>query len=142
MRHDSILMNGGLKMSDLFWFTDAQWARIEPLLPTNTRGMKRVDDRRVISGIVHVLKSGGRWGDAPADYGPKKTLYNRFVRWSKRGVWQDIFAALAGAEGAPDRLMIDSSSIKVHRCARGAKGGPWPMPLVAARVGQTQKSMR
>jgi len=128
-------------MSDLFWFSDKQWKRIEPFLPTNTRGMKRVDDRRVLSGIVHVLKSGGRWGDAPSEYGPKKTLYNRFVRWAERGIWQDIFAALAGAEGAPDRLMIDSSSIKVHRCARGEKGGPIPHLLVAAKVVRTPKSM-
>lgn len=127
-------------MSDLFWFSDKQWKRIEPLLPTNTRGMKRVDDRRVLSGIVHVLKSGGRWGDAPSDYGPKKTLYNRFVRWAERGIWEGIFAALAGAEGAPDRLMIDSSCIKVHRCARGEKGGPIPQLLVAAKVARTPKS--
>ena len=127
-------------MSDLFWFTPEQWARIEPLLPPNKRGMKRVDDRRILSGIVHVLKSGGRWGDAPKEYGPKKTLYNRFVRWSARRIWQDIFAALAGAEGAPDRLMIDSSCIKVHRCARGAKGGPSLTLLVAAKVDQTPKS--
>lgn len=129
-------------MSELFWFTDTQWSRIEPLLPRNTRGMKRIDDRRVLSGIVHVLKSGGRWGDCPKDYGPKKTLYNRFVRWSQRGIWEDIFAALAGAEGVPDRLMIDSSSIKVHRCARGEKGGPWPVLLVAAKVDRTQRSTR
>lgn len=61
-------------MSDLSWFSDEQWARIEPMLPKNTRGLKRVDDRRVLSGIVHVLKSGGRWVDCPADYGPKKTI--------------------------------------------------------------------
>ena len=66
-------------MSDFFWFSDEQWARIEPLLPQDTRGMPRVDDRRVLSGIVHALKSGGRWGDCPEHvYGPKKTLYNRF----------------------------------------------------------------
>ena len=70
---------------DLFWLTDAQFARLEPLLPTDTRGKPRVDDRRVISGIVHVLKSGGRWIDAPDAYGPRKTLYNRFVRWSAKG---------------------------------------------------------
>ena len=62
---------------DKFWLTDAQFSKIAPHLPTDTRGKARVDDRRVISGIVHVLKSGGRWIDAPADYGPKKTLYNR-----------------------------------------------------------------
>jgi transposase len=75
-------------MSDFFWFSDEQWARIEPLLPQDTRGMPRVDDRRVLSGIVHALKSGGRWGDCPEHvYGPKKTLYNRFRRWAERGVW-------------------------------------------------------
>ena len=65
---------------DYFWLTDAQFARIRPHLPTDTRGKPRVDDRRVISGIVHVLKSGGRWVDAPDVYGPRKTLYNRYVR--------------------------------------------------------------
>jgi mannitol 2-dehydrogenase len=90
--------------------SDAQWARIEPLLPTDVRGMKRVDDRRVLSGIVHALRSGGRWADCADVYGPKKTLYNRFVRWAERGVWEGIFSALASAEGS-DRLFIDSSCI-------------------------------
>jgi mannitol 2-dehydrogenase len=121
-----------MAMGDFFWFSDEQWARIEPLLPTDVRGMKRVDDRRVLSGIVHALKSGGRWGDCPEHvYGPKKTLYNRFVRWAERGVWERIFADLAGVEGVPSKLFIDSSCIKVHRTAGGAKGGPWPM--VSAR---------
>ena len=89
-------------MADFFWFSDEQWARIEPLLPQDTRGMPRVDDRRVLSGIVHALKSGGRWGDCPEHvYGPKKTLYNRFRRWAERGVWERIFAQLAGVEGGP-----------------------------------------
>jgi transposase len=64
---------------DYFWLTEDQFARLEPLLPTDTRGKPRLDDRRVISGIVHVLKSGGRWVDAPSIYGPHKTLYNRFA---------------------------------------------------------------
>ena len=68
-------------MSELFWLTEAQFGRLEPFLPTDTRGVPRVDDRRVISGIVHVLKSGCRWKDAPSAYGPPKTLYDRFVRW-------------------------------------------------------------
>ena len=115
-------------MADFFWFSDTQWARIEPLLPTDSRGKARVDDRRVLSGIVHALKNGGRWADCPREiYGPKKTLYNRFVRWAERGIWEDIFSALAGAEDVPDRLFIDSTCIKVHRCAGGGKGGPWPM---------------
>lgn len=69
----------------VFWLTDEQYARLEPHLPTDTRGKARVDDRRVISGIVHVLKSGCRWVDAPPIYGPRKTLYNRFVRWADKG---------------------------------------------------------
>ncbi len=64
---------------DRIWLTDAQFAKIAPHRPTDTRGKARVDDRRVISGIVHVLKSGGRWIDAPPEYGPRKTLYNRYI---------------------------------------------------------------
>src|SRR5215218_2701830 len=92
---------------DCFWLTDKQFTRIKPHLPTNTRGKPRVDDRRVISGIIHVLKSGGRWVDAPATQGPKRTLNNRFVRWAAKGVWVDLFHMLAQAGGppAPDRLL-------------------------------------
>ena len=129
-------------MPDFFWFSDAQWARIGPLLPTDTRGMARVDDRRVLSGIVHALRNGGRWADCPREvYGPKKTLYNRFVRWAERGIWERIFSALAGGEDAPGRLFIDSTCIiKVHRCAGGGKGGPWPMVSAAPRGAATPSS--
>lgn len=61
---------------DYFWLTDAQFAKLKPHLPTDTRRKPRVDDRRVISDIIHVSKSGGRWVDAPVAYGPRKTLYN------------------------------------------------------------------
>jgi len=71
-------------MASEFWLTDAQFERLGPLLPNKPRGVPRVDDRRVISGIIHVLISGGRWVDAPAVYGPRKTLYNRWVRWRRR----------------------------------------------------------
>jgi transposase len=108
---------------DCFWLTEDQFARLAPLLPTDTRGKPRVDDRRVISGIVHVLKSGGRWIDAPDVYGPHKTLYNRFVRWAAKGVWVDIFDILAAAGGPPAQILIDSSAVKAHRCASGGKGG-------------------
>lgn len=128
-------------MADLFWFSDAQWSRIEPLLPTDTRGMPRVDDRRVLSGIVHVLKSGCRWSDCPADYGPSKTIYNRFVRWARRGIWEGIFESLAGAEDDPETLMIDTTIVKAHRCSGGAKGGPSFMLLVAAKGAAPQKSI-
>ena len=108
---------------DYFWLTETQFARLEPFLPTDTRGKPRVDDRRVISGIIHVLKSGGRWVDAPEVYGPRKTLYNRFVRWAAKGVWTDMFYALASAGGPPAEVLIDSSAVKAHRCASGGKGG-------------------
>jgi transposase len=108
---------------DQFWLSDAQFSLISPHLPTDTRGKARVDDRRVISGIIHVLKSGGRWIDAPADYGPKKTLYNRYVRWAEKGVWSSLFHTLASAGGPPVQVLIDSSAVKAHRSASGGKGG-------------------
>ncbi len=126
-------------MADLFWFSDAQWARIEPLLPNNTRGLKRVDDRRVLSGIVHVLKTGCRWCDLPADYGPQKTIYNRFVRWAERGIWEDVFAALAGRGEDPDGLMIDATIVKAHRSAGGAKGGASAHGIGRSKGGRTTK---
>lgn len=109
-----------------FWLTGEQFAKIAPYLPTDTRGKERVDDRRVISGIVHVLKSGGRWVDAPPDYGPKKTLYNRFVRWAEKGVWLGVFEVLAQAGGPPAQVLINSSAVKAHRSAAG--GNVWPAP--------------
>ena len=85
--------------------------------------MPRVDDRRVLSGIVHAWKSGDRWGDCLEHvYGPKKTLYNRFRRWAERGVWERIFADPAGLDCVPSRLFIDSSCIQVHRTAGAQKG--------------------
>jgi transposase len=102
-----------------FRLTDAQFAKIAPHLPSDTRGKPRVDDRRVISGIVHVLKSGGRWVDAPDVYGPRKTLYNRFVRWAAKGVWMKLFQALAQAGGPPAHVLMDSSAVKAHRSASG-----------------------
>jgi transposase len=128
-------------MADFFWFSDSQWARIEPHLPMDVRGKKRVDDRRVLSGIVHALKCGGRWADCADVYGPKKTLYNRFVRWAERGIWEDIFSALAGTQDTPDRLFLDSSCIKVHRCAGGGKGGPWLTVSAAPKAAATPSSM-
>jgi transposase len=128
---------------DHFWLTDEQFAKIAPHLPIDTRGKERVDDRRVISGIVHVLKSGGRWTDAPREvYGPKKTLYNRFVRWAAKGVWVGLFETLAKAGGPPSQVLIDSSAVKAHRCAAGGEGGSRPRLSVARAAGARPKSMR
>jgi len=125
---------------DLYWLSDEQFGKIEPLLPTDTRGKERVDDRRVISGIIHVLKSGGRWVDAPADYGPRKTLYNRFVRWADKGVWVGLFEALAQSGGPGMQLMIDSSAVKAHRSAAGGKGGRKIRRSAVLVVGEPPKS--
>ena len=127
-------------MTQIFWLTDEQFARLQPLLPTDTRGVKRVDDRRVISGIVHVLQSGCRWKDAPAVYGPHKTLYNRFVRWARKGIWEAMFVQLAAAGGPPAALMLDATHVKAHRSAAGGKGGPSSRPLDARAAGERQKS--
>ena len=125
---------------DHFWLTEDQFARLAALLPTDTRGKPRVDDRRVISGIVHVLRSGCRWVDAPETYGPRKTLYNRFVRWAAKGVWIDIFHALASAGGPPAQVLIDSSAVKAHRCASGGKGGSKIRRSADRGVGEPRRS--
>jgi transposase len=96
-------------MANEFWLNEQQWSAIEPLLPRNQPGARRVDDRRVISGIVHVLKVGCRWEDCPALYGPSTTIYNRFNRWSRRGLWQRLFEALVRSDGG-DTQMIDSTT--------------------------------
>ena len=103
-------------MSDLIWLSDAQMERIKPYFPLS-HGVPRVDDRRVISGIIFVIRNGCRWRDAPGDYGPHKTIYNRFVRWSRLGVFNKIFAELASRGPRPQRLMIDATHLKAHRTA-------------------------
>jgi transposase len=127
---------------DHFWLDDTQFGRLAPHLPSDTRGKPRTDDRRVISGIVHVLKSGSRWVDAPPVYGPRKTLYNRFVRWSAKGVWLDIFHALASAGGPPVEVLIDSSAVKAHRYASGGKGGSTRKRSAVRVASGRRKSMR
>ena len=121
-------------MADLFWLTRAQLVRIAPFFPLS-HGVPRVDDRRVVSGILHVIRNGLRWRDAPATYRPHKTLYNRFVRWSRLGVFNRIFAGLAAEAGEPDRLMIDATHLKAHRTAASLlQRGLFPAISVAPRV--------
>ena len=110
----------------LFWLSDEAWAAIEPHLPRNQPGARRVDDRRVISGILHVLQVGCRWCDCPADYGPSTTVYNRFSRCSHRGFWLKLLDALVDAGAVSRSIAIDSTYVKAHRAAFGAKGGARP----------------
>src|SRR3954454_15838560 len=123
-------------MADEYLIGDKAWSAIDPLLPKVYAGARRKDDRRVISGIVHVLRSGCRWQDCPAVYGPSTTVYNRFNRWSRRGLWQGIFDALAETI-ANDTRSIDSTSIKVQRSAAGGEGGAKKQKIGRSRGGRT-----
>ena len=126
-------------MAELFWLNDRQWAVIEPLLP-HLGGKPRVDDRRVISGILHRFREGLRWRALPDEYGPRTTLFNRFNRWSERGLWQELFAALAACEEPPLVAMVDSTAVRAHRSASGAKGGSTARPSVVRAVAARPKS--
>jgi putative transposase len=101
-------------MTDLLLLSDAQMRRIEPYFPLS-HGIPRVDDRRILSGILFVIRNGVRWRDAPTGYGPHKTIYNRFVRWSRLGVFDRIFCELA--KDGDGVLMIDATHLKAHRTA-------------------------
>ena len=112
-------------MSDLFWLSDAQMARLEPFFP-KSHGKPRVDDKRVLSGIIFINRNGLRWRDAPAAYGPPKTLYNRWKRWSDKGIFARMLPELADQGGETDTLMIDATHLKTHRTAASLglkKGG-------------------
>ena len=113
-------------MSDLLGLSEAQMRRIEPYFPLS-HGVPRVDDRRIVSGIIYVIKHGLMWRDAPKEYGPHKTIYNRFIRWSRLGIFNKIFAALAAKGEKPDQLMIDATHLKAHRTAASLlKKGMFP----------------
>lgn len=121
-------------MSGMFLLSEKQMSRISPFFPF-AHGVPRVDDRRVISGIVYVIRYGLQWKDAPKEYGPHKTLYNRFIRWSRLGVFDRIFAALAGEGPKAQRIMIDSTHLKAHRTAASLlKKGQFPVVSVEQRA--------
>jgi transposase len=128
-------------MADNFWLSDEQWAVVEVHLPMVHTGPARKHDRRVISGIIHRFREGCRWRALPDEYGPYTTVFNRFNRWSKRGLWQQIFTALVEAGGSPVLGMIDSSAVRAHRSASGAKGGRRARPSAARGAGVRRKSM-
>jgi len=112
-------------MSDLYWLTEAQMQRLEPFFP-KSHGKPRVDDRRVLSGIIFINRNGLRWRDAPAEYGPPKTLYNRWKRWSDKGVFARMLLELSGQGRDTSTLMIDATHLKAHRTASSLglkKGG-------------------
>ena len=122
-------------MSELFLLSKPQMKRISPFFPL-PHGVPRVDDRRVVSGIIYVIRNGLQWKDAPKAYGPHKTLYNRFIRWSEMGVFNRIFEALASEGPPPKQLMIDATHLKAHRTAASLqKKGMFPGLSDAQKVG-------
>ena len=112
-----------------FDLTDGEWSIIEPLLPNKPRGVPRTDDRRVLNGIFYILRTGSPWRDLPERYGPYTTVYNRFNRWARAGVWLRVFEALS--EHSPQSLhLIDATIVRAHQHAAGGKKGAWITPSV------------
>jgi transposase len=136
-----LLSFGNFSMSDdCFWLTEAQFSRLQPLLPNKPKGVPRVDDRWMISDIVHVIRNGLMFRGAPAAYGPHKTLYNRIKRWSQISVFDRIFAALAAEGTATETVMIDATHFKAHRTAphRGELAQKGAVPR---RIGRTKDGL-
>jgi transposase len=123
-----------------FDLSDEEWALLEPLMPSS-RKSARQDDRRIMNAIFYVLRTGIPWRDLPERYGPYTTAYNRFNRWSRRGVWKRIFDRLA-LQSRDSLHLIDSTIVKAHRAASGAKGGRKIRRSASAGAGDRPRSTR
>src|SRR5271165_7335393 len=121
-----------------FDLSDEEWALLEPLLPMS-RKSARVDDRQIVNAIFYVLRTGMPWRDLPARYGPYTTAYNRFNRWSRRGIWKLVFDKLA-SKSRDSLYLIDSTVVKAHRAASGAKGGSKNRRSASAAAAVPRKS--
>src|SRR5271169_2293733 len=117
-----------------FDLSDEEWALLEPLMPIS-RKSARADDREIMNAIFYVLRTGMPWRDLPERYGPYTTAYNRFNRWSQRGIWKRIFDTLASKSR-------DSLIVKAHRAASGAKGGRKIRRSASVGAGAARKSTR
>jgi transposase len=123
--------------------SDAEWARLGPLLPPHRSGRPRTDDRRVVNGILWKLATGAPWRDLPERYGPWLTVYTRFRRWTLAGVWDQVFAAVQRQADAAGQLdwevhFVDGTTVRAHQHAAGAKGGTrrrkrWAAAAAASR---------
>src|SRR5262252_1085996 len=120
-----------------FDLSDEEWSALEPLMP-KSRKSARPHDRRIMNAIFYVLRTGMPRRDLPERYGPYTSAYNRFNRWSRRGVWKRIFDALA-AKSRNSLYLIDSTIVKAHRAASGAKGGEKNQAIGISRGGRTTK---
>lgn len=127
-------------MASEFLLTDRRWQALAPLLPSNQPDARRVSDWRVLSGIVAMLRNGGRWQDCARCCRPPTTIHNPYHRWSQRGIWNGMLAALVQA--TPGGLhLIDSKTAKAHRCAAGGNGGPASKPSAARAAAAGPKSI-
>ena len=123
-----------------FDLSDEEWALLEGHFPP-ARKSARADDRKIMNAIFYVLRTGVPWRDLPERYGPYTTAYNRFNRWARRGIWKKIFDTLAG-KSRHSLHLIDSTIVKAHRAASGAKGGRKTRPSASAGAGGARKSTR
>ena len=127
--------------------TDAHWERLQPLLPPRKAGWRREDDRRLLDGILWKLATGAPWRDLPERFGPWQTVYTRFWRWTRAGVWDRIFATVqqqADTAGQVDWTLhfVDGTVIRAHQHAAGAKGGiPNRRRSAAAKAASPPKSI-
>jgi transposase len=132
--------------AELFWLDDQQWKAISSHLPVKQRGPKRVDDRTVISGIIHVLQSGSPWRACPPQYGPYMTVFNRFNRWKRRGIWQRIVLELAASDQLSNPQTGGESSV-FHRLLRDLDRDelyrrPNPQAYVSASAFSAEQAQR
>src|SRR5215212_9488584 len=127
--------------------SDAQWERLRPLLPPHKPGRPRRDDRRILDGMLWKLATGAPWRDLPDRYGPWQSVYTRFWRWTRAGVWDQIFAAVQQQADAAHEIdwelhFVDGTVIRAHQHAAGVKGGTkQPRRSDAARAGSARRSI-
>ena len=124
----------------LYDLTDFEWSVIEPLLPMDRRGPKPKNNRQIINGMFWVLRTGSPWRDLPERYGPYTTVYNRFNRWRKAGIWDRLMDAIVKAHDGKVQ-MIDSSIVRVHQHASGVKKRVEIVVWAEAGAGSQRKSM-
>ena len=124
--------------------TDDQWARLEPLLPKKRTGpVAKLGDRNFIDAVLYRAKTGAPWRDLPERFGPWHSVYNRFHNWSRRGIWELLFAAL-NVDMDEEASIVDASVVRAHQDAAGGKGGSkqmlWDALEAAFRPSSTQSS--
>ena len=121
--------------------TECEWSVIEPLMPMDRRGPKPQNNRQIINGMLYILRTGSPWRDLPERYGPYTTVYNRFNRWRRAGIWDRLMDAIVKAHDG-EMQMIDSSIVRVHQHASGVKKRVEFVVSVEAEAGSRRKSTR